>query len=140
MINWKKLLLPSIEKIIGLIIIFFVTSINTTMDATIFGFPYIYYSCEFKGVTGCNFSISFLILDILLIYFLICLAFYPKLIKLKEDSSVLNKILINVSNFIINLVIFVIISFIFLVIKDDILKQWLPYLLGFRNTRPHWGF
>ena len=140
MIDWKRLFLPSIEKVIGLIIIFFVTSINTTMDATIFGFPYTYYSCGFKGITVCNFSISFFILDILLIYFLICLAFYPKLIKLKEDNSVLKRILINVGNFIINLVIFVILSFIFLVIKNDILKQWLPYLLGFRNTRPQWGF
>ena len=120
----------------------FVTSINTIIDATRIGFPYTYYSCGGKALTGffCSFSIRFLILDILLIYFLICLAFYPKLIKLKENSSVLKRILINVGNFIINLVIFVIISFIFLVIKNDILKQWLPYLLGFRNTRPQWGF
>ena len=130
MVDLKRLFIPSIEKVIALLIIFAVTSINTTFDYFRIGFPYTYYSCGGNTIIGyyCLFSNWFLILDILIIYFLICLAFYPKLIQINETDSTLRKIIIPLINFILKLIIFVIISFIFLVFTEDISNlDDLPY-------------
>lgn len=143
MVDWKKLFLPSIEKSIGLILIFFITSINTTLDATLIGFPFNYYSCGGKPLAGeyfCNFSILTLILDILLIYLVLCLSFYYKFIKCTKNYSKFKKTFAYLINFVIGLVIFVILFFVFGVIYHDLIKQWMPYLFGFKNTRPSLGF
>ena len=125
MVNWKRLLLPSIEKVIALILIFLSIYFSGALsfDGFTIGVPYTFYSGGGKGgYYSETFSITYLILDVIIWYFLLCFAFYFKFFKIKNENSTVNKLIKYSSNFIINLIIFVVLFFIFLVITDDILN------------------
>lgn len=125
MVDWKRLLLPSIEKVIALVLIFssIYFSGALSFDGFSIGLPYTFYSGSYiKGDGGNIFSISYLLIDLIIWYLLLCFAFYPKFLKIKDENSTVSKLIKYISNFIINLIIFVILFFVFLVITDDILN------------------
>ena len=128
MIDWKRLFLPTLEKVIVLIIIFYLFGIYFPKIATCndcvfvkLGIPYSFYLIG-SGDYQSKFSFGYLILDLALLYVLLSLAFYHKFVKTEKTDSDLKKLIFGISNLFISLVIFVILFYTYLVFTEDILN------------------
>jgi DMSO reductase anchor subunit len=117
--NWKRLLIPNIQKIIGLIIffLFIFVSGGTIMDAVILGTPYTFYSAS-KALV--RFSIINLILDILIAYILLCIVFYYPILKIKEKETKTKNLFKHIGNFIMGMAIFLVLMFLVWLFLDYI--------------------